>query len=89
MLGAGAQREDDTVYLWPDNLQAWHCWKELQSQWRVGMQGATGLDYAGVRAWLLDEVPDDQQRREVWRGIKACEAAQLEVWSDQRQQSEG
>lgn len=89
MLGAGAQREDDTVYLWPDNLRAWDCWRELQSQWRVGMQGATGLDYAGVRAWLLDEVPDDQQRREIWRGIKACEASQLEVWAEQRQQSEG
>lgn len=77
------------VYLWPDNARAWDCWCGVQNQWRVGMQGASGLDYAGVRAWLLDEVPDEAERRDVWRGIQACEAEQLNVWAEQRQQQQG
>lgn len=59
----------------------------MQTQWRVGMAGATGLDYAGVRAFL--ESQDDMaadERRDIWRGIQAAEVATLEVWADRRDQ---
>jgi len=52
----------------------------------MGAAGATGLDYAGVRAYL-DEVELDlspAERRDAFVGIAACEAATLEVWADQR-----
>ncbi len=88
MRGAGAQPVDDIAYLWPDNQRAWDCWLALQTQWRIGHQGATGLDYAGVRAWLLDQVADDTARRDIWRAVQACEGACLEVWAEQRQQRE-
>lgn len=88
MLNAGATPLDEVVYLWPDNLRAWQCWCGVQTQWRTSHAGATGLDYAGVRAWLLDEVPDDAQRRDIWRGLQACEIARLDVWAQQRQQRE-
>lgn len=72
------------VYLWPENLATWRTFMELQSQWRVGASGASGLDYAGVRAHLcLAGVPPREQRA-MWPGLQACEAAVLQVWEEER-----
>lgn len=85
LAGLGLQTDaPDPVYLWPDNVCAWNHWQSVQTQWRVGMGGATGLDYAGVRAYL-DEVDLGEQRRDVFAGIQACERATLDVWSEQRE----
>lgn len=76
-------------YLWPDNLRAWQLWCAAQTQWRAGMGGRTGLDYAGVRA-LLDEegLEPGDERRDIFTGIRACEAAVLEVWHEQAEREE-
>lgn len=75
------------VYLWPCNVAAWHAFMGVQTQWRAGPAGFTGLDYAGVRADLLAEHP-----REVvdamWAGLKACERAVLKVWAQERERLE-
>ena len=61
-------------------MRCWGCWQALQTQWRIGGMGqVTGLDYAGVRAWLLDEEPERDKRAEIWRGIQACERAVMQV----------
>lgn len=71
-----------THYLWPECVPIWSAWQQLQTQWRVGMGGATGLDYAGVRAWLRDCGPEDEsERREWWSCIQAAERATLDVWA--------
>lgn len=76
------------MFLWPDNLVAWQCWQGVQTQWRVGMGGATGLDYAGVRAYLeLQDLPPDE-RREVFAGLQACERVTLDVWAEQREREQ-
>ena len=75
-----------THYLWPECVPIWQAWQALQTQWRVGMGGATGLDYAGVRAWLDECGPEDRaQRREWFECIQAAERATLDVWAEQRQ----
>lgn len=61
---------------------------DVQTQWRVGMGGATGLDYAGVRAHL-NELRDAgdlpaEERADVWRCIRSAERATLDVWSERR-----
>lgn len=74
-----------TLYLWPCNVPAWNAWNAVQTQWRTGMAGATGLDYAGVRAWLELAGPENpDERRDVFNGIRACESATLAVWAEQR-----
>lgn len=79
----------EVVYLWPENLTAWRCWQGVQTQWRVGMAGATGLDYAGVVAYLDEEQRRGRLRRReragVWTAVRAAEAAVLQVWSQQQQ----
>lgn len=76
---------DAPIYLWPCNLDAWQVWWDIQTQWRTGMDGREGLDYAGVRAHLDEETDfTSAHRREVWSGIRAAEQACLEVWAEQR-----
>ena len=82
------QEPERVAYLWPDNLLAWRCWQGVQTQWRVGMGGATGLDYAGVRAFLDEQQLAGDERREVFAGIQACERATLEVWAEQREREQ-
>lgn len=45
--------EGDEVEVWPENWPALQVFCRLQTQWRVGANGATGLDYA-VLFDLLD-----------------------------------
>lgn len=61
-------------------MATWDVWCDVQTQWRHGMSGATGLDYAGVRAHLdeLGLVPGDE-RRDIYNGIRAAERATLEA----------
>lgn len=40
---------DDAVMVWPDMASAVTLFLALGTQWRIGMAGATGLDYGAVR----------------------------------------
>jgi len=59
-------------------------WLGVRTQWRVGMSGATGLDYTAVLADLRELVPDATERRATYEDIKAMEAVTLEEWAKQR-----
>jgi hypothetical protein len=82
------QPGDQLAHLWPDNVLAWNCWQGVQTQWRVGMGGATGLDYAGVRAFLDEQQLPADERRGVFSGIQACDRATLDVWAEQRERDQ-
>lgn len=72
-------------FLWPCNVSAWHHWNGAQTQWRTGMAGATGLDYAGVRAYLDEQALQADDRTHVWACITACEQATLRAWAENKQ----
>jgi hypothetical protein len=76
------------AYLWPCNVVSWACWQGVQTQWRVGPAGATGLDYAGVRAYLDEQLLERAARQDAFAGILACEAALLQVWQERRDAEE-
>jgi hypothetical protein len=87
--GTTAEPPQQTAYLWPCNVLAWQCWQSVQTQWRTGPAGATGLDYAGALAHLQTAHRlRGKQLRTVWAGITAAEAATLEVWAQQRKDRE-
>lgn len=75
-------------YLWPCNAQAWVCWQGVQTQWRTGMAGATGLCYAGVRAYLGLQGLPKKQHAQLFAGIQAAEQATLQAWAEQREQQQ-
>ena len=54
----------------------------VQTQWRVGMGGATGLDYAGVEAAArLRGTPLDP---EAFQALQVCEHAALAAMAERR-----
>lgn len=69
-------------YLWPCNVDTWQHWHAVQTQWNVGMGGATGLDYAGVRAYLDEQTFEGDARSETFKGICAAEHATLDAWAE-------
>ena len=80
------QAAQRSAFLWPDNVLAWRCWEGVQTQWRASGFGVTGLDYAGVRAYLEILGIKGRERMEVFVGIQACERATLDVHAERREQ---
>ncbi|MGY8903204.1 MAG: DUF1799 domain-containing protein [Burkholderiales bacterium] len=70
-----------TFSLWPENLPLWQFWMQLQSQWRVGLQGPEGLDYAGVWS-VLNNTVRPRQRRRYFSAIQAMEFASLQGYAE-------
>ncbi len=74
-----ADQEAETVVpVWPENRQSVHVFMRLRTQWRVGMAGATGLDYAALtpELWRLTKTrPRD--RRRVFDDLQVLEVAAL------------
>ncbi len=56
----------------------------MQTQWRIGMSGATGLDYQGVSAYLDRLGLEPQEHREMFDLLQACERVTLDEWARQR-----
>jgi hypothetical protein len=68
----------DHVELWPENWRPWRLFCDLATQWRIAMNGHTGLDY-GVLFRLLDE---EHLSADDWRDtfdcVRALEGAALD-----------
>ncbi|WP_024328862.1 MULTISPECIES: DUF1799 domain-containing protein [unclassified Thioalkalivibrio] len=81
------QREerDEPIDVWPENWDAVEVFLRCQTQWRVGMAGATGLDYAGVDVALRRYGPDDPD--DCFERVQHLETATLRIISDRRQSS--
>ncbi|MBS0507581.1 MAG: DUF1799 domain-containing protein [Proteobacteria bacterium] len=83
--GDGDDAEGAELWLWPDNRPAWDLWLCLSTQWRVGMGGATGLDYAGVQAAMQLMGVARKDRAELFALVRAMEGATLDEWERQRE----
>ncbi len=72
--------------LWQDNVASFEIFVALQTQWRIGMGGPTGLDYAAVPVVMeLQQVAPDDRRR-IFDDVRVMEAEALRVFADGRQQ---
>ena len=45
---SSADFEQDAVEIWPDCLEVYAIFDDMNTQWRIGMNGATGLDYSAL-----------------------------------------
>lgn len=58
-------------------------WQEVGTQWRVGMAGYTGLDYAGVLAHLKTAHGlRGTKLQKAWKAMRACEQGALQAWAE-------
>lgn len=48
------------------------------------MGGVTGLDYAGVRAYLDECCLVGDERKQIFAGIRAAEQGALQGWKERR-----
>jgi len=76
-----ADYEQDPYEVWPENWPAFESFLCVQTQWRVGTNGKTGLDY-NVLFRILD---DNYQEREAWQqafnDVRLIEITALEAMS--------
>ena len=82
--GGGVDGSERELWLWPENRPAWDLWLCLQTQWRVGMAGATGLDYSAVAAVMHMQGTPRKKRPELLALLRVMEAEVLEVWARER-----
>jgi len=63
--------------VWEENWPALEMFMRVQTQWRVGMNGLTGLDYGAV-AWLL-KLYEVEDQRSLLEDLQVMEGAVLAV----------
>nr|WP_315237720.1 DUF1799 domain-containing protein [uncultured Albidiferax sp.] len=79
-------------YLWPENLEPFRFFLSIGTQWRVGVNGATGLDYQVVRSEIAVKVGSScrhqvaQRRNRLFSLVQAMEAGALEGWKQRAQE---
>ncbi|WP_292041438.1 DUF1799 domain-containing protein [Massilia sp. UBA6681] len=79
-LAAAGLTEDDLdigADIWPENLQAYELFSALRTQWRVGMAGATGLDYNAVPTVLRLQGVPRADWSQLFEDIRVMESAAL------------
>ncbi|MCK9994410.1 MAG: hypothetical protein Dbin4_02930 [Alphaproteobacteria bacterium] len=72
---AEAIEADADFDLWPENELPFHLFTRIQTQWRTGMSGATGLDYHGVGAAI--QMMGETMTPELFSDIQLMERAAL------------
>lgn len=88
MSVAGLTREDvaTSVGIWAENVRAYNLFQTLHTQWRVGMGGATGLDFlvAYRRMDRMGLSPDEYDQLD--EDLQIMEAAALQVMHEQAEE---
>lgn len=82
---SGGAPPDDKCYLWPCNVPTFMLWQQVQTQWRIGMDGRSGLDYTAVNSCMREVLrikPKDHTA--MFRGVQAMEFAALDVWAEKK-----
>lgn len=72
------------VEIWPDNALPVALFLECATQWRHGVNGITGLDYAAVGFVLDERGLDGDLRRDALAGIRVMERAVLKAKMEKR-----
>jgi hypothetical protein len=77
-----ADLEGEAAEVWPEHERAWRLFNALQTQWRVGMAGPTGLDY-NVLFHKMDRMGlDPDEYEEVEADIRVMEQEALATMSE-------
>ena len=75
-----------SVEIWPENVRAHNLFQTLHTQWRVGMGGATGLDFlvAYRRMDRMGLSPDEYDQLD--GDLQVMEAAALQAMHEQMEE---
>jgi Phage related hypothetical protein (DUF1799). len=65
--------------VWAENLSAVNCFIAMSTQWRVGLAGATGLDYGALPAVLRMNGTPRSEWSEIFDSIRVLEETALQT----------
>lgn len=68
----------EAVEVWPDNLAAVNVFIAMSTQWRTGMNGATGMDYSALPEVMRMTGIPRRDWSELFEAIRVMEDAALE-----------
>jgi Phage related hypothetical protein (DUF1799) len=71
--------------VWGDNWDAFRLFESMSTQWRVGVFGATGLDYGVLPGVMRMMGIAAKECSDLFRDVRVMEAAALAVMSEQAQ----
>jgi hypothetical protein len=78
-LGLTLEEATAVVNLWPDNLDSINTFVSMLTQWRMGPNGAVGLDYGVLPAVLkLNGLPEDRFQA-LFSDIRVLEDQALQI----------
>ena len=78
------ERAPDEVGVWPDLAEAFGLFEALQTQWRIGLAGATGLDYAAIPLVARLRGLTTAALRALWPDLQAMERHALLLMHQRR-----
>jgi len=74
-----ARSKPQEIEIWPENWDVFIIFSKLGTQWRVGMGGATGLDYCALYPMLDKATKDEAEWQQLFDDIKAMESEALSI----------
>lgn len=89
MAAWGLKPEDvgfeDVFEVFPDNWEAFNLFYNMNTQWRCGPSGYTGLDYNVVPLMMKTLSIDESSLPEIMSGVMVLESEALVVMSEERE----
>lgn len=70
--------------VFPDVWPALDMLIDMQTQWRVGAAGATGMDYTALETLMRVKRVKTEDRADLLGDVRRMESAVLELWREQR-----
>lgn len=67
------------VDVWPENWPVISMFRKMATQWRIGMNGPTGLDYPTLLLLIDRQESSKEAADQMFEDIRECEAAALEA----------
>jgi hypothetical protein len=67
------------VEVWPENWEVFNLFAKVGTQWRVGMAGATGLDYCALYPLLDKATKDEAEWQQLFDDIQVMESEALSI----------
>jgi hypothetical protein len=85
MLGMKPEDLQQEIVLWATNLQSFGVFEAMGTQWRMGMGGATGLDYQALPT-VMDMIGlDAEHRPAAFQDVRLMEREALHAMADSRE----
>lgn len=80
-----ADLEEAHFEVWPENWEYVLMFLRLQTQWRVSMSGAIGLDYTVALQFCdLYGFSEPDRKREMMEALSLMEREVLSIWSKEK-----